>query len=116
MEGDVAPLFDIDAKKRVFGDINHVSDSNIPLRDRLSIIERELIIAEIKVHLGNKSRAAKALGISREALRKKLMAAEELVGKLDKNVKSKLGEISDFSLDDLDSEDGAAATNKKKAA
>ncbi|HLE10131.1 MAG: hypothetical protein A2504_08235 [Bdellovibrionales bacterium RIFOXYD12_FULL_39_22] len=116
LEGDVAPLFDIDAKKRVFGDINHVSDSNIPLRDRLSIIERELIIAEIKVHLGNKSRAAKALGISREALRKKLMAAEELVGKLDKNVKSKLGEISDFSLDDLDSEDGAAATNKKKAA
>ncbi len=100
LEGDVAPLFDIDVKKRMFGSIQHVSDNHIPLKDRLAIVERELIIAEMKVHSNNKSKAAKALGISREALRKKLIIGTEIVSKLDKGLQEQLGGISDFALDD----------------
>jgi Nif-specific regulatory protein len=43
------------------------------------LVEREMILAEIKRHKGNKSRAAQSMGISREALRKKMLLSDEIV-------------------------------------
>ena len=40
-----------------------------------------MIIAEIKRNKGNKSKAAKEMGISREALRKKLLVSDQVVRK-----------------------------------
>ena len=68
----------------MFGDLPHVSDYNIPLKDRVSLIEREMILNEIKRMGGNKSQAAKTMGISREALRKKLLSSDEIL----ENIKS----------------------------
>ena len=83
MENSAIPLLDIHQKNRIFGDIPHVSDFHIPLKDRLALVEREMINSEIKRHNGNKSKAAKAMGISREALRKKLLNAEEVANNID---------------------------------
>jgi Nif-specific regulatory protein len=77
-----SPLLDVDAKARVFGSIPHVDDFSMALKDRLALVEREMIYAEIKRLGNNKSQAAKAMGISREALRKKLMAADAVYDKL----------------------------------
>ena len=77
-----APLVDITTKNRMFGDVPYVSDFRIPLKDRLALIEREMIIAEIKRNNGNKSKASKEMGISREALRKKLLASREILEEL----------------------------------
>lgn len=74
-----APLVDITTKNRMFGDVPYVSDFRIPLKDRLALIEREMIIAEIKRNNGNKSKASKEMGISREALRKKLLGSREIL-------------------------------------
>jgi two-component system response regulator HydG len=68
--------------------IPHARDFNIPLKDRLALVEREMILAEIKRNKGNKSKAAKEMGISREALRKKLLISEKVYEELnapDKN-------------------------------
>lgn len=73
-----SPLVDIGSKQRMFGDVPFVSDFNIPLKDRLALVEREMILAEIKRNNGNKSKAAKEMGISREALRKKLLISEDV--------------------------------------
>ena len=48
----------------------------------MAIVEREMIISEIKRNNGNKSKAAKEMGISREALRKKLINADEVLSAL----------------------------------
>lgn len=64
------------------GDIPFVNDSQIVLKDRLALIEREMILTEIKKHGGNKSKAAKVMGISREALRKKLMISQDIIDAL----------------------------------
>ena len=69
LENSAIPLVDLNHKRRQFGELPFVSDFSIPLKDRLSIVEREMIIAEIKRNNGNKSKAAKEMGI-REALRK----------------------------------------------
>jgi Nif-specific regulatory protein len=45
----------------------------------VALVEREMILAEIKRHKGNKSRAATAMGISREALRKKMLITDEII-------------------------------------
>ncbi|MBT3583697.1 MAG: sigma-54-dependent Fis family transcriptional regulator [Halobacteriovoraceae bacterium] len=74
-----SPLMDVSAKQRMFGDLPHVSNFKVALKDRISIIEREMILAEIKRNNGNKSKAAKEMGISREALRKKLLMSQELI-------------------------------------
>lgn len=73
-----SPLVDIGSKQRMFGDVPFVSDFSIPLKDRLALVEREMILAEIKRNNGNKSKAAKEMGISREALRKKLLISDEV--------------------------------------
>ena len=79
LENSASPLVDTGNKKRMFGDLPHVSDYNIPLKDRIAIIEREMIMSEIKRNNGNKSKAAKEMGISREALRKKLLQSSEVL-------------------------------------
>ncbi|MCK5072979.1 MAG: sigma-54-dependent Fis family transcriptional regulator [Bacteriovoracaceae bacterium] len=85
-----APLFDISDNLSMFGDIPHAGDYNISLKDRVAIVEREMILAEIKRMGGNKSHAARVMGISREALRKKLMLSRDLLDsiadELDKKV------------------------------
>lgn len=59
-------------------------DFSLPLKDRLALIEREMIHAEIRRNKGNKSKAAKAMGISREALRKKLIISDKVLEDLEK--------------------------------
>lgn len=77
------PLTDVSAKKRAYGDIPYIDNPDIPLKDRLILIEREMILEEIKRHGNNKSKAADELGISREALRKKLISAKESVERIE---------------------------------
>ncbi|MBL6988782.1 MAG: sigma 54-interacting transcriptional regulator [Bacteriovoracaceae bacterium] len=84
LESVVTPMFDIDAKRRMFGEVDFVSDFKIPLKDRVALVEREMIFAEIKRHHGNKSQTAKAMGISREALRKKLQLSSSILENLNK--------------------------------
>lgn len=59
--------------------IPHADDPNIPLKDRVALVEREMILSEIKRHKGNKSKAAISMGISREALRKKMLQSDEIL-------------------------------------
>jgi Nif-specific regulatory protein len=67
--------------------IPYAEDSSLPLKDRVALVEREMITAEIKRHKGNKSKAAMAMGISREALRKKMLISDEIIDQLKKNEK-----------------------------
>jgi len=82
-ENSAVPLFDATARQRQFGNLPHVSDYHITLKDRLAIVEREMILSEVKRHNGNKSKAAKEMGISREALRKKLLFADSVIDRLE---------------------------------
>ncbi len=82
-ENESIPLTDAVSKQRMFGAIPYVSDFSIPLKDRLALVEREMILAEIKRNNGNKSKAAKEMGISREALRKKLLTSDKILTALD---------------------------------
>jgi len=84
LENSATPLLDINIKKRMFGNLPHVGDFNINLKDRVAIVEREMILAEIKRNNGNKSKAAKSMGISREALRKKLLISSKIMDHLEK--------------------------------
>lgn len=59
--------------------IPHARDFHLPLKDRVALVEREMIMAEIRRNKGNKSKAAKEMGISREALRKKLIQSDEII-------------------------------------
>ena len=43
------------------------------------MVERDIIMAEIRRANGNKSQAARNMGISREALRKKLIFSDEVM-------------------------------------
>lgn len=83
LETSASPLVDTQMKQRMFGDLPFVGDFHITLKDRLAIVEREMIIAEIKRCNGNKSKAAKEMGISREALRKKLLLSREVLDGLE---------------------------------
>lgn len=74
-----------------FDNIPHARDFNINLKDRVTLVEREMILAEIKRNNGNKSKAAKEMGISREALRKKMLLSDAVVEKL-----------QEFSTEDID--------------
>jgi Nif-specific regulatory protein len=106
-EGSKAsPLFDLGAKRRVFGDVPHVDNYKIPLKDRVAIMERELILAEVKRNNGNKSKAAKEMGISREALRKKLAQSRDVLD----TIEGKTGTAAAHSveLDSADDEKEAA--------
>ncbi len=82
IQDSASPIVDISEKKRMFGDLPFVSDHTIALKDRLALIEREMIHSEIRRNNGNKSKAAKEMGISREALRKKLLMSTEILKSL----------------------------------
>ena len=90
IEDSASPLVDLSEKKRMFGDLPFVSDHNISLKDRLSLVEREMIHAEIRRCNGNKSKAAKAMGISREALRKKLLMSTDILKSLNLSEEERL--------------------------
>lgn len=89
LENTTTPLLDFNQKQRMFGQIPYVSDFSIPLKDRIALVEREMIIAEIKRNNGNKSKAAKEMGISREALRKKLLLSNNVLDELTPEEKKK---------------------------
>jgi Nif-specific regulatory protein len=74
------PIIDVrKTANRLLENIPHADDPAIPLKDRVALVEREMILAEIKRHMGNKSKAAIAMGISREALRKKMLMSDEIL-------------------------------------
>lgn len=83
IESQVIPIINKNASGiKMFNEIPFASDSDIALKDRVILIEKEMILNEIKRHNGNKSKAAKAMGMSREALRKKLIQADEVYASL----------------------------------
>lgn len=86
LDNNSSPLVDINARLRRFGDIPHVTDSDMNLKDRVALVEREMILDEIKRHNGNKTKASKEMGISREALRKKLLISQEIVDRLEAEI------------------------------
>lgn len=74
-----SPIIDVTKTANcLLENIPHADDASIPLKDRVALVEREMILAEIKRHRGNKSKAATAMGISREALRKKMLISDEI--------------------------------------
>lgn len=76
----VNPIIDLSkASGCLLENIPHADNPSIPLKDRVALVEREMILAEIKRHKGNKSKAAIAMGLSREALRKKLLQSDEIL-------------------------------------
>lgn len=95
---DSSPVVDVSAKKRMFGDVPFVSDFRIPLKDRIALVEREMIVSEIKRNNGNKSKAAKEMGISREALRKKLIMSDEVLEQLESTYSSKAADSYENSV------------------
>jgi len=80
-----APLIDTTIKQGTFGSIPHVTNFKITLKDRVALVEREMIMDEIKRNAGNKSKAATEMGISREALRKKLLFSDKILENLSNN-------------------------------
>jgi two-component system response regulator HydG len=79
------PIIDLSkSSSLILENIPHADDANLPLKDRVALVEREMIIAEIKRHKGNKSKAALSMGISREALRKKMLISDEIIEALGK--------------------------------
>src|SRR5690606_25531483 len=91
-ENTASPLVDSTAKQRMFGEIPHTHDHHIALKDRVALVEREMILQEIKRCNGNKSKAAKEMGISREALRKKLLLSDEVLQQIEENKGSAVSE------------------------
>lgn len=84
--GGATPIVDMSkASIKGLDNIPHARDFNIPLKDRVALVEREMILAEIKRNGGNKSKAAKEMGISREALRKKLLISDAVLEDLEKD-------------------------------
>lgn len=77
--------------------IPHADDHSVALKDRVALVEREMILAEIKRHKGNKSKAAISMGISREALRKKLIMSDEVIAELKNPTAPKLKAVADES-------------------
>lgn len=90
IQDSASPIVDLSEKKRMFGDLPFVSDHTIALKDRLALVEREMIHAEIRRSNGNKSKAAKEMGISREALRKKLLISTEILKSLNLSEEERL--------------------------
>jgi len=69
-------------------DIPHALDNSIPLKERMILVEREIILAEIKRFNGNKTKASKEMGISREALRKKMLQSDEVLQQLEQQAQA----------------------------
>ncbi|MEX0798399.1 MAG: sigma 54-interacting transcriptional regulator, partial [Bacteriovoracaceae bacterium] len=83
LKNGATPIVDVTkASVKGLDSIPFARDYNISLKDRMALVEREMIHAEIKRNKGNKSKAAKAMGISREALRKKLLLSDKVYKEL----------------------------------
>ncbi len=67
---------------QILADIPFAANSELPLKERVTLIEQKIILAEIKKNNGNKSKTAKLMGISREALRKKLLQSNQVLKRL----------------------------------
>ncbi len=80
IEKGSSPIIDL-SKSSMHGldNIPHARDYHLNLKERVLLVEREMILAEIRRNKGNKSKAAKEMGISREALRKKLLQSDEVL-------------------------------------
>ncbi len=79
------PVIDLSkASMHGLDSIPFARDFSLGLKDRVSLVEREMILAEIRRNKGNKSKAAKEMGISREALRKKLLQSDDILASLEK--------------------------------
>jgi len=75
-----SPIIDLSKSSNcILENIPHADNPELPLKDRVALVEREMILAEIKRHKGNKSKAAISMGISREALRKKMLMSDEIL-------------------------------------
>lgn len=84
------PIIDISKSGScILENIPNADNIDLPLKDRVALVEREMILSEIKRHKGNKSRAAQTMGISREALRKKMLISDEIVEGLKNSMKPK---------------------------
>ncbi len=83
LNNGATPIIDI-TKSSIQGldSIPHARDFSLSLKERVLLVEREMIIAEIRRCKGNKSKAAKEMGISREALRKKLLTSDKVAHEL----------------------------------
>ena len=79
---DILPIVEQSLVPSINSSIPFVNDHKIELKDRVLMVERELVAAEIKRCKGNKSKAALEMGISREALRKKMMSFDEVFQRL----------------------------------
>jgi Nif-specific regulatory protein len=89
-----SPIIDVTKTANcLLENIPHANDPTIPLKDRVALVEREMILAEIKRHKGNKSKAATTMGISREALRKKMLMSDEIIEGLKNPVKAPAASI-----------------------
>jgi transposase-like protein len=74
----------------------------------VALVEREMIFAEIKRNNGNKSKAAKEMGISREALRKKLLLSQEVLEQCEMNAPGSTSGFTPYQDDqDLDEKEAA---------
>jgi Nif-specific regulatory protein len=89
VEDSILPILKAPVNSRISSEIAHVNDHTLHLKDRILLVEYEMIKAEIKRHKGNKSQAAISMGISREALRKKLMNCESITTKVEEVVRNK---------------------------
>lgn len=79
---DILPIVEQPLTPSISSSIPFVNDHKIDLKDRILMVEKELVMAEIKRCKGNKSKAALEMGISREALRKKMMSFDEVYQRL----------------------------------
>jgi transcriptional regulator with GAF, ATPase, and Fis domain len=72
-EGDLVLVEDL--SERIVGRTAVLDDAEVPagqLKDMMDAVERVLLARSLREHGGNKTRAAEALGITREGLHKKL--------------------------------------------
>lgn len=98
---DILPIVEQSLTPSINSSIPFVNDHKIDLKDRVLMVERELVMAEIKRCKGNKSKAATEMGISREALRKKMMSFDEVLQRLTGRVAELSQESSQESSNDL---------------
>lgn len=82
VDEETLPILETPIKPQIAGSIPYVNDWTLDLKDRVLLVEREMVLTEIKRHRGNKSKAAKEMGISREALRKKLISSGNVLSRL----------------------------------
>jgi Nif-specific regulatory protein len=92
LDEDSLPILETPVRPRISKDIPYINDFTLDLKDRVLLVEREMIIAEIKRNKGNKSKASKEMGISREALRKKMLASDKVLGKMKEIEEKKIRE------------------------